>query len=167
MAGYSTLEPQRPDFARKSREIGEKVVNDPRSSPGIRFEALNALGITWMRIAEKNWDGFGDRAAGWAKAEDYFEQALTIVPNSVRVLQNLATLRLTQVRQNFPEERSVLLTEAKRLVKRSLEVNDQDQFPFYQLAQIAVEEKDKTSAMDAIRDGRNRPGAVKVKPQCV
>jgi hypothetical protein len=161
MAGYSTLELQQPDFARKARTIGEEVLNNPRSSAGVRFEALNALGITWMRIAGKGWDGSGDREASWAKAQRCFDQALLIVPNSVRVLQNMATLRLIQVQQKFPKGRSVLLAEAKQLVKRSLEVNDQDQFPFYQLAQIAIEERDQESAMNFIREGRSRPGAVK------
>src|ERR1035438_1201706 len=59
MAGYSTLELQKPDLARKAQNIGEEVLNDPRSSAGVRFEALNALGIAWMRIAEKGWDGSG------------------------------------------------------------------------------------------------------------
>lgn len=163
MAGYSILELQRPDFARKARNIGEEVLNDPRSSAGVRFEALNALGITCMRIADKGWDGSDDRGTIWAKAQSYFDQALLIVPNSVRVLQNMATLRLIQVQQNFPKDRSVLLEEAKQLVKRSLEVNDQDQFPFYQLAQIAIEERDKASALSYIREGQNRPGAVKEK----
>lgn len=186
MAGYSKLELQKPDFVRKARDIAEEVLKDPRSSPAVRFEALNALGITWMRFAENaeekianvgaggeaarqapivktGWAGIGDSASGWAKAEDYFEQALAIVPNSVRVLQNRATLRLLQVKQGVERDRSVLLAEAKQLVNQSLGINDQDQFPFYQLAQIAVEEKDQASALNFIREGRSRSGAVKEK----
>jgi hypothetical protein len=57
----------------------------------------------------------------------------------------------------------VLLTEAKQYVTRSLEVNDQDQFRFYQPARIAVKEKDKAAALGHIREGRTRQGAVKEK----
>jgi tetratricopeptide (TPR) repeat protein len=187
MAGNSKLELQRSEFARKALTIGHEVLKDPGSTPAVRFEAFNALGIAWMRLAHSedrvaSADGTagegsqtpdrtstlkkgseGDAAESWKKAEDSFEQALTIIPNSVRVLQNMATLRLEQVKQGIAKDPSVLLAEAKQLVKRSLEVNDQDQFPFYQLARIAVAEKDKASALEYIREGRGRPGAVKEK----
>jgi len=163
MLGYSTLEEQKREFAVRAREIAEEVLTNPRSSQGVRFEALNALGITWMRVAEKNWHDSSDRSAAWTKSQEYFDEAITVLPNSVRVLQNMATLRLIQVRQDAQQDRFKLLKEAKDLVNRSLEINDQDQFPFYQLAQIAVLQKDKKLAIDAIREGRNRSGAVKEK----
>lgn len=160
MAGRSSIEASRPDFARNALQIGDTVLKDPQSSPGVRFEALNALGITWMRIAQKAWEGFGDRENNWTKSQSYFDQALRILPNSVRVLQNMATLRFTKAEQ-VPSDRSKLLDEAKQLVTRSLEINDQDQFPFYRLAQIAVQQGDKESALHFIREGKTRPGAVK------
>ncbi len=186
MAGYSKREPQKPEFVRNALNIGQEVLKDPKSTPAVRFEAFNAVGIAWMRFAKnslekvssagegsrasvpaltvkKGWEGISDAGDGWEKAENAFEQALKIVPNSVRVLQNMATSRLLQVEQDVVKDPSPLLTEAKQLVNRSLEVNDQDQFPFYQLAQIAVAEKDKASALKYIREGRSRPGAVKEK----
>jgi hypothetical protein len=188
MAGYSKRVEQKSEFVREARKIGEEVLIDSQTSPAVRFEALNALGIAWMRFAEnsrdkiaspeevaavasqaagrtstikRGWDGIGDTEDGWAKAEDYFNQALAIVPNSVRVLQNKATSRRLQVKQGVASP--ALLTEAEDLVKRSLEINDQDQFPFYQLALIAVEKRDKASALNYIHEGLDKPGAVKEK----
>jgi hypothetical protein len=100
------------------------VLNDSRSTPAICSEARNALGVAWMRFAEtirgkgckrrsdgeggslashrtwavqKGWEEIGGPPAGWEKAKRYLEQALAIMPNSVRVLQNMATLRLLEV----------------------------------------------------------------------
>jgi Tfp pilus assembly protein PilF len=53
------------------------------------------------------------------------------------------------------------LDQAKQLVMRSIDVNDQDQYPFYQLAQIAVEQGDGKAALSFIREGQTRSGAVK------
>jgi hypothetical protein len=164
MAGRSrTFEEQKPDFARKALNVGEELLATGRTSQGVRFEALNALGITWMRIAEGNWDGFGKREVSWEKSQNFYDQALAIVPNSVRVLQNMAKLRLIQVEQNFPGDNTALLTEARELVMRSLEVNDQDQYPFSELARIAVLQGDKRAALAYINIGRSKPGAVKEK----
>jgi tetratricopeptide (TPR) repeat protein len=164
--------------------IGERVVTDPRASQAVRFEALNALGIAWMRLGEcyafeiekddsgLDWSGTGLSLEGdleslakdgWGKAQSYFEQALELLPNSVRVLQNMATMRLLMVKHKFATDTPAVLQEAKRLVRRSLEVNDQDQFPFYQLAQIAILEKNAAEAFEYINQGRSKPGAVKVK----
>jgi tetratricopeptide (TPR) repeat protein len=163
MAGRSKLKELRPGFAREALALGGKLLETNRSSLGVRFEAFNALGITWMRIAEANWDGFAERTVSWERSQSYYEQAMMIVPNSVRVLQNMARLRLIQVEQAFPKEPSALLAEAKELVVRSLEVNDQDQYPYYELAKIAIEQKDPEAAWSYIRTGRSRPGAVKEK----
>lgn len=162
MAGRSkAFKAQRPDFARTALKLGEELLKAGQSSLTVRFEALNALGITWMRIAEGNWDGFGDREDSWEKSQNFYDQALAIVPNSVRVLQNLAKLRIIQVEQNFPGDRSALLGEARELVTRSLEVNNQDQYPFSELARIALLEGDKRSALAFINMGRSKPGSVK------
>ncbi|HEY1940180.1 MAG TPA: hypothetical protein VGJ33_19800 [Candidatus Angelobacter sp.] len=165
MAGYSKLEEKKSEFIRKAFKIGEEIVKNPRSTPAVRFEALNALGIAWMRFADKSQQqsAIGEAAGAWEKAEYYFKEALSIIPNSVRVLQNLGTLRLLQLNKGIANDPSMLLREAKQFVQRSLEVNDQDQFPFYQLAQIAVAEKDRANAFKYIREGRSRPGAVQEK----
>ena len=101
------------------------------------------MGTTWVDgvVAAIKWSTVGDKP----------------------VLQNMATLRLIEVEQETAKDATVLLTEAKQYVMRSLEVNDQDQFPFYQLARIAVKEKDKGAALGYIREGRTRQGAVKEK----
>lgn len=186
MAGYSKRVEKKPQFVRQALTIGKEVLEESQASPAVRFEALNALGIAWMRFAENSreaivspqllgdsrtegrtstikadWVGIDDKADGWAQAEDYFDQALAIIPNSVRVLQNKATLRLLQLDLGVAKDPSRVLKEAKESVQRSLEINDQDQFPFYQMARIAVKEKDKASALNYAREGRNKPGAVK------
>jgi hypothetical protein len=160
---------RRPDYARKALELGEDLLKTARSFIEVRFEALNSLGITWMWIAagqwnaEPRWNELGEPLASCTKAQNYYDQALTIIPNSVRVLQNVTRLRLLQVKHDFPKDRSVLLAEAKEYVLRSLEVNDQDQYPFYELAQIAVKQGDPKAAWENIHIGRTRPGAVKEK----
>jgi|SRR5215813_9512137 len=173
MAGRAESENDRPAFARKALALGKNLLEEPESSPGVQFEALNALGITWMRIAEAGWEGFAYTESSWITAQNYFDRALAIVPNSVRVLQNLAKLKLIQARKGLLEdttkrspdtsgtERRTLLEQAKQLVMRSIEVNDQDQYPFKQLAEIAIEQRDGKAALSFIREGRNKPGAVK------
>jgi tetratricopeptide (TPR) repeat protein len=186
MAGRSKRREEKPHFISAAISVGSEVVKDPDASQAVRFEALNALGIAWMRFGEycalnrKNetkigfdWSMFdpsffstgqdlaSQERAGWAEAQAYFDQALEITPNSVRVLQNMATLRLLQVENGVLSDRTDVLEEAKKFVKRSLEVNDQDQFPYSQLARIALLENDPKSALECIRQGRSRPGAVK------
>jgi hypothetical protein len=159
MTGRAESKSRRPEYAIRALTLGEQLLKT-RSSLEVKFEALNALGITWMRIAESDWNELGEPAASWALAQSYYDQALTIVPHSVRVLQNIAQMRLLQVKHQFPEEPSVLLAEATTLCLSSLEVNDQDQYPFYLLAQIAVEQGDPKAAWEYINAGRNKPGAV-------
>jgi tetratricopeptide (TPR) repeat protein len=153
-------------YASKAVDLGEyilkKAAENSESVQALRFEALNALGITWMRIGEYDWDGY-DRTTSWSRAQRFYDQALLVIPNSVRVLHNLAQLRLLQVELGSPDEPSVLLEQAKQYCELSLEVTDQDQFPFYLLARIAVKSGDIKAAWDYIYTGRSRPGAVKEK----
>jgi hypothetical protein len=168
MAGRSSDEGFRFLHARYALALGDEILNAPQSSPTVTFEALNALGITWMRIAQGNWGLTVERADGWVNAQHYYDQALTIIPNSVRVLQNMAEMRLLQVEARsteksllaHEEETPRLLAEAKDYCVRSLEVNDQDQYPYLLLARIAVEQRDAKAAREFIRDGRRKPGAV-------
>jgi hypothetical protein len=165
MAGRSKKEELRPKYAARALELGKYILDnvdeDAESGLALRFEALNALGITWMRLGESAEEK--DRAARWQQAQRYYEQALMIIPNSVRVLQNMAQLRLSQVKFSSPNERAVLLEQAKQYCELSLEVSDQDQFPFYLLAQIAIQLGDISGAWTNIYTGRSRSGAVKDK----
>ncbi len=163
LAGRSENKNSKSQYAAKALELGNYILNsvdnDADSTQALRFEALNALGITWMRLGQ-----FGeekDRVACWTKAQTYYDQALMIIPNSVRVLQNMAQLRLLQVELSSPHEPLVLLEQAKQYCVLSLEVSDQDQFPFLLLAQIAVQLGDIKGAWGYIYTGRSRPGAVK------
>ena len=160
MAGRSKQEARRPEFARKSLELGEELLRSAPFSPEIRFEAYNAMGIAWMRIAEAGWDGFAHRDNSWTGAQDNYDEALRIIPNSVRVLQNLAKLRMLQVADGAQGDVSALLEDAKGYCARSLTVNDQDQYPYLELARIAAAQGDAKAALDAVRTGRTRPGRV-------
>src|ERR1700679_3497598 len=42
---------------------GGDVLNDSRSTPAIRFEAPNALGIAWMRFPEKSVERVANEGA--------------------------------------------------------------------------------------------------------
>jgi tetratricopeptide (TPR) repeat protein len=160
MAGHSEHEEKRSEFARKSLKLGKDLLRTSPFSPEITFEARNAIGIAWMRIAESNWKELGNRDDSWAKAQSNYDEALKIIPNSVRVLQNLAKLRLLQVAHGSQGDVSTLLAEAKDYCVRSLAVNDHDRYPYLELAQIAAAQGDAKAAIDAVRTGRTRPGAV-------
>jgi tetratricopeptide (TPR) repeat protein len=160
MAGRSKQEERRPEFARKSLELGDELLRSAPFSPDIKFEAYNAMGIAWMRIAEAGWEGFAHRDHSWVGAQDNYDEALRIIPNSVRVLQNLAKLRMLQVVDGSQGDVSALLEDAKEYCLRSLAVNDQDQYPYLELARIAAAQGDAKVAMDAVRTGRTRPGVV-------
>src|SRR6516165_9665806 len=160
MAGRFTPEERRSEYANAALQVGKKLLEVSPFSPEIRFEALNALGITWMRIAENRWN-IEPSVDAWSASESYYDQALDIVPSSVRVLQNLAALRMIQVVEGFPGDEIQLLNEAEEFCVRSLEVNDQDQYPFLELAKIRTAKGDPNHALDAIHEGRTRPGAVK------
>ncbi len=118
------------------------------------------MGIAWMRIAEAGWQGFAHRDNSWIGAQDNYDEALRIIPNSVRVLQNLAKLRMLQVADGAQGDVSALLQDAKEYCVRSLTVNDQDQYPYLELARIAAAQGDAKAALDAVRTGRTRPGVV-------
>jgi tetratricopeptide (TPR) repeat protein len=156
-----------PTNAENAVKLGEELLDTvpttADSGRALRFEALNALGIAWMRIGEKQWNGFADRATSWGNAQRFYDQALQIIPNSLRVLQNLARLRLLQVDLDPTRDKEVLLEQAKEYCERSLEVSDQDQYPFYLLAQIATKQSDARAAWENIHIGRAKPGAVKEK----
>jgi hypothetical protein len=175
-AGRDQNKPARPQYARRALEVVDKLLTSPVSNTEARFEALNALGITWMRVGEgtrlpeddsvgQAWrKEFSSEPDAWRKGEQAFAQALLIVPNSVRVFQNIATMKLLQFDCDVDNpDRAHFLKEGKEALLLSLDVNDQDQFPYYRLAQFAVREEDREGAFTFIRVGKTRPGAVKEK----
>ena len=81
---------------------------------------------TWMRVGEgtrlpeddsvgQAWrKEFLSEPDAWRKAEQAFAQALLVVPNSVRVLQNIATMKLLQFDRDVDNpERARFLKEGK------------------------------------------------------
>lgn len=161
MAGRSKRKEDRPEFARIALNIGEELLSTVSSMAEVRFEAFNALGITWMRIAEANWSGFKPREECWRKSQESYDEALKIIPNSVRVLQNLAKLRMLQIANGTYDDPSPLLNDAREYCLRSLSVNDQDQYPYIELAKIALAQGNPEKALEEVRTGRTRDGSVK------
>jgi tetratricopeptide (TPR) repeat protein len=165
LSGRSTEKGSRPEYANRALALGNEILGAlPKtlgSAQALRCEALNALGITWMRIGEAQWPGFANRATSWANAQSYYDQALEIIPSSLRVLQNLAKLRLLQADVAGPSAARARLEEAKEYCERSLTVSDRDQYPFYLLARIALGLRNPEAAWEYIHTGRTRPGAVK------
>jgi tetratricopeptide (TPR) repeat protein len=172
LAGHATEELRKLEGAKNAIQLGNELLEQaPEGSrPAVRFEALNALGIAWMRVGEAHWEAIGDKATSWAKAQKYYDEALEIIPNSLRVLQNLAKLRLLQVEQLKDKNARTLLEQAKEYCERSLDVSDQDMYPYYLLAQIEaklgylVKNEDERpyfmAAWEYVHIGRGRPGAV-------
>lgn len=176
MAGYSERKWMLSSYVSKALSYGEYVLGSSESSAAMRFEALNAIGIAWMRFSQHSasselrnrserteWREIGDRAEGWIKAESNFKHALEIVPHSVRALQNMATLRLIQVRVGDASDPDTLLSEAKDYISQSLAINDQDQFPYCQMAEIAIKQNQASIALKYIREGRTKFGEVKTE----
>lgn len=170
MAGRLKDKERRPHYARRALLLGEKLSMETHDqyrglANAVLFDTYNGLGIVWMRIGEAEWSGFDDRESSWHKSQQYYDLALTVRPNSVQVLQNIGTLRGLQAQrareEKLWEQASALLDEAKSLYLRSLEINDHDEFPFYRLADIAIQQGKKREALDRIRVGRTKPGAVK------
>jgi hypothetical protein len=164
LSGRSKNEKAKPEYAVRAIKLGEEILaavsKSPESTRAHRFEALNALGIAWMRVGQYEWPGFDKRAVSWARAESFYNQALEIIPNSVRVLQNMAALRILEVELGSIRERDVLLKEAKQFCELSLEVSDQDRYPFYLLAKVSALQGKATAAREYISIGRTKPGAV-------
>jgi len=157
--------PQRLHYASEAIDRAQSLLNDigadsdAVSKQALKFEALNALGIAWMRRGELGGDD--ERAQSWVRSRKYYDEALKIIPSSVRVLQNITQLLMLQADHNSIDGARVQLEEAKQYCERSLEVSDQDQFPFLLLARISNRLGDGKSALEYIRIGRLRPGAVK------
>jgi tetratricopeptide (TPR) repeat protein len=170
MAGRMQDESQRPHYATLAVSLGEELLkkgvrgSNERTTNAVLFDIFNGLGIAWMRIGQFGWKGFPDRDTSFKKAEDYYQQAQAVRPNTAPVLQNLGQLREIQSEAitdlNRPEEVSKFRREAREFFERSLEINDHDQFPFFRLAKIAVKDARKADAMALIEIGRAKPGAV-------
>lgn len=168
MAGRMHDEAQRPHYAALAVSSGEEQLkqgvggSNERITHGVLFDIYNGLGIAWMRIGQYGWEGFPDRITSFKKAEGYYQQAQTVRPNAVPLLQNLGQLRDIQSDLAArPEMARKLRREAQEFFERSLELNDHDQFPFYSLAKIAVKDGRRADALTLIEIGRAKPGAVK------
>jgi hypothetical protein len=168
MAGRMEDKTKRPHYAGLAVASGEEQLergvrgSSEKITRAVLFDIYNGLGIAWMRIGQNGWQGFPDRITSMKKAEGYYQQAQTMRPNAVPLLQNLGQLR--DIQSDFaeePERARTLRREAQEFFERSLEVNDHDQFPFYSLAKIAVKDGRKTDAQTLIEIGRSKPGAVK------
>lgn len=168
MAGRMDDKTQQPHYAGLAVVSGEEQLKQgvrgskERITRAVLFDIYNGLGIAWMRIGQYGWEGFFDRVTSLKRAEGYYQQAQSVRPNAVPLLQNLGQLR--DIQSDFagrPEMARNLRREAQEFFERSLELNDHDQFPFYSLAKIAVKDGRRADALTLIEIGRAKPGAVK------
>jgi len=170
MAGRMKDKIQRPHYAQLAVRLGDALLKDiPKSGENTAnaalFDIFNGLGIAWMRIGQFGWPGFPNQEDSFQKSESYYQRALSVRPNAAPVLQNLGQLRDIQSKASTDSahgERVLKLRrEAWDFFKRSIEINDQDRFPFYSLAKIVVDDRRRADALDLIEIARTKPGAVK------
>jgi tetratricopeptide (TPR) repeat protein len=148
---------RRAHFAWMLRDSSAGYLSEP-----LLVEVQNALGIAYMRQGQLQQE-VGARDRLWRIAEDFYQQALEINPNVVRVLQNQGTLRLLQGEriQMAPDVARTFYKAARDLYERTLAINSHDQFPHYRMAVACAKLGDWESAWQYVLSGRNEPGSVR------
>lgn len=158
----------RSDYLRKAIRLGEELLPEVASDevPGavmVRFEVLNALGIALMRRGQRDNDLEAARK-DWGTAEESYNRALGLSPNSPRVLQNLGTLRVIEgdrLRELGDQARAIeRYREARRFYQRSVDINPLDQFPHYSMSKVCARLGEWKDADTWYQSGRPQPGSV-------
>ena len=142
---------------------GEK--KPPEEKTAIQFETNNAIGIAFMWLGHL-FPSKPDSTDQWEDAEKHFSAAQALRPNSVRVLQNLGTLRMMQGDRLYQKDHPLTRAyrryeEAKQFVSQSMELNKFDQFPHFQMALLSARTLNWSTAQDFVDSGRPQKGAVK------
>ena len=138
----------------------EKKPTDEKTA--IQFEANNAIGIAYMWLGHR-FPSKPDAGEEWEKAEAYFLTAKALRPNSVRVMQNLGSLRMMQGDRLYQQDHRGAYRcyeEAKQLVSHSMELNKFDQFPHFQMALLSARTLNWSAAQDFVDLGKPQKGAV-------
>jgi tetratricopeptide (TPR) repeat protein len=119
--------------------LASRTLRGRRDNEIVRYEIHNALGIALMRQGQRETTEAA-AVVPWKEADVHYAEALTLSPNSPRVLQNVGTLRqiqadkLTEWQQLDRAEGRY--DEAIDLYRRSVDINPGDQFPHYSLAKV-------------------------------
>lgn len=129
----------------------------------LQFEVHNAIGVAQLWLGrlfpqeEQSQDW-------WSKSEKSLDTASALRPNSVRPLQNLGLLFMLRGDRagavGNHDEAVLLYQKAKTFVERSLQLNALDQYPFYQLAQLAIRLGDWDAASSFVEMGQQQSGAI-------
>lgn len=142
---------------------------EDRPSLLIKLELNNALGIAYMRKGEAS-KAFSEEQEGWWKvASSYFEAALELGLNPVRVHQNMGTLLKLKGEQFQRRSDPGDLEKAKEYYRAAVEeyqlsigINPRDQFPHYALAQLYARLDQWDLAREHLTYGRQQGGAVEL-----
>jgi tetratricopeptide (TPR) repeat protein len=170
MGGRLSAKDRRPYYLEEAVKLGQwlldnesSIASQPRNEA--RFEVMNGLGIAYMRKGQMAEDS--SRQFLWTIAETRFSDALDLRPTSVRAMQNMGLLKgiraFQALRDAREPEAQALFKQAKDWYARSLELNPNDQYPHYRMAQLCVLTDDWEAAYRYLRSGREQRGAVKDK----
>ena len=134
-----------------------------RESEPLLVEVQNALGIAYMRQGQiANEPTARERL--WRVADQFYDDALRVNPNVVRVLQNQGSLRLLQGDGRLPTDTVAArryYEQARQLYQRTLDINPHDQFPHYRMGIACAKLGDWECARKYLESGPKEPGSVK------
>jgi tetratricopeptide (TPR) repeat protein len=166
MGGQLSVKDRRAYYLDEAVKLGQGLLeNESRMASEARFEVFNGLGIAYTRKGQMAADS--SRQDLWTTAETRFREALELRPTSVRAMQNMGLLKgmqAFQARSNagVPEAQT-LFKQAKDWYASSLELNPNDQYPHYRMAQLCALTDDWEGAERYFGSGRQQSGAVKEK----
>lgn len=149
---------------RKLQRRARHSATAKREMGPLLHELLNALGIAYMRKGEKHSETLSEKQNRyWQQAKDYFQEALHLDLNPVRVLQNLGTLLVIQGHQlrkaGMHKGASEHYREAVEYYEKSIAINPHDQFPHSSLAELFIRLGDWDRALHHVNVGRLQPGS--------
>jgi tetratricopeptide (TPR) repeat protein len=141
LVGGRSKRSNRAKYSEDAISQGERLLTDPavarlEGRDAVLLEVHNALGIAYTRRGQASEDP-DQRQRFWDQALSHYESALQINPNVVRVLHNIGTLRMLQAESlgtSNIDASTELDSQALELFRRSLVINERDQFPHYRAA---------------------------------
>lgn len=167
MGGRLADRTKRPEFLNNAVAIARSLLGTDTRNPAIdttvEFEAANALGIALMRQGDAATEEAA-RFRDWDEADRFYQRALSLRPNNVRVIQNQGTLHHLRgdyyARENKPREADDSYRTARSKFVLSIQHNSLDQFPHYQAAVLSAKLGEWELARAYYTSGRSQLGAV-------
>ncbi len=163
----------RADYLNRAIDLGIRLLRRRKLWPlkawrkttdAVEMETRNGLGIAYMWQGQQASQDQRRRKDLWDKAERQFDAVLKANPRVVRVVQNLATLRLMQgdaVARIDSETGKERYREALDLYAQTIQSRPHDEFPHYRSALLFAKLGEWTKAKAAFDAGREQPGSVK------